>query len=135
MFKSKRFLAVLIVAVLMLMSGGPVFAASRLRVSTALETSADLVLEANTWVYGMAIVADDTTNVFMGLYDAATVYDATSANLKGEIGEPTQSEQSQVFFPLPIKFTSGVSVIIETGVGWVYYGPEPTTGYFGGGLL
>jgi hypothetical protein len=93
--------------------------------SSAVETSTALVLPAKTWVYGMTIFAD-AANSFMGIYNAATLGACTATTVKDEIGEATQYDTAEKWYAKPEYFADGVSVVMSTGVGFIYYGPEPS---------
>jgi len=105
----------------------PVFAAGErygTQFSDAVETTTALVLPANTWVYGTKLFADEASS-FMGVYNSATLSNCTGSTVKDEIGEATQYDTAYNVFPKPILFTSGVSVVMDTGVGWIMYGGAP----------
>ena len=117
-----------IAVILVLLAGvSPAFADSGrygTQLSVAVQTSTALVLPADTWVYGITIFADEASS-FMGVYDAATLGACTNATVKDEIGEATQYDTAEKHYTKPIFFTSGVSVVMSTGVAWVEYGPAP----------
>jgi hypothetical protein len=96
-----------------------------LKMSSAIETNTDLVVAAGSWIYGIKIFADES-NSYMGLSDAATVSAATSANLFDDIGEATQYDTQVIWYPKPRYVTNGLSAQMSTGLGVVFYGPEPT---------
>ena len=124
MFK-KRLIALMLVLALAC-SVTPAFAQARVKSTTGIESNSSLELPANTWVYGIKLYAD-ASNSFMAIYDAAAVaVTDTGANAIDEIGEATQYDSVEVWYPKPIKFVNGVSVIITTGVGFIFYGPAPS---------
>ena len=126
MVKFKIILAILLV-MLLSMATVSAFAQARygIRTSAPVETSTSLVLPAETWVYGIKIYAD-AGNSFMGVYDVATFGAATNANVEDEIGEATQYDTAESWYPEPKYFANGVSVVMSTGVGFIHYGAEPT---------
>ncbi len=131
MFKLKRILPVLLVIAILALSAVSVEAAPPTygrygsQKSTAVQTSTALLLPAGTWVYGLEIFADSASSV-MGIYDSATLEGAIDATVVDEIGEATQFDTVTKFYPRPILFENGVTVVIGTGISWVYFGPQPS---------
>lgn len=126
MYKLKKFLPVLLIAAMLVLSAAPAYAQARYGgfKSAAVQTSTALVLPAKTWVYGLEIFADAASS-FMGIYNCATLATASDALVVDEIGEATQYDTQSRRYASPIYFATGVTVVITTGIGWVYYGPEP----------
>lgn len=85
-------------------------------------------MDYEVWVYGLSIYADAASS-FFGLYDADTYAEliATTTYARDEIGEPTQYEYTDKWYPNPIKYLDGLGMIIKTGVGFVHYGPAPSS--------
>lgn len=124
MSKLKKVLAILMVLAVTL-GISPVFAQERhsLRVAVAT-TDTDALLAAGTWVYGIGAYAT-SSNGCIGIYDYATIVDAGSTRVKGEVGHATAGMTQTYFFDKPLYFTYGVSVKVSSAVGFIYYGPEP----------
>ena len=121
----KRIVLVLL-AIALMVGSTPVFAQSRysLKTSDAVETSTALVLAAGTWVYGIKIFADASSS-FAGVYDCATLGDASASTLVDEIGEATQYDSAEIKYSKPKYFADGVTVVMTTGVLQIEYGPQP----------
>lgn len=94
------------------------------RVAVSEDTA--LVLPAGTWVYGIGIHATSASAEF-AIYDVATLGAATVANMGNgdEIGEASQYDSAEKPFPKPRYFTNGVTAIVNNGVGFIEYGPQP----------
>lgn len=124
MFKLKRVLLVLLIAMLVA-SSAPAFAQERhsLRV-TVITADTDAALAAGTWVYGIGAYAS-SSNGIMGIYDYATIFDAPDANVRAEVGHATAGMTTTIMFDKPIYFTYGVSANVTGAVGFIYYGPAP----------
>lgn len=123
----QKFKLILVGLMLLALCATPAFAQSRFGVQSTgpIEASADLKLPADTWVYGIKVFADASSSV-MAIYNAATYNAGTEGNLDiDEIGEATQYDSVEVWYPKPIFFDTGVSVFITTGVGYIFYGPPP----------
>ncbi len=130
MFKPKKILSMIVLALIVFsFISLPAFAQARfgVRSSGGVQTNTDLFLPVGTWVYGIRIYADDSSS-FMVVYNAATTYegDGDPSLWVDEIGEATQYDSQANWFEEPIYCGSGVSVGMTTGVGYIFYGPEPT---------
>jgi len=125
MYKLKKFLPVLLIAAMLLCSG-PAFAQSRYGLTfTPVTADQGSILPAGTWVYGIDIYASSAAAA-MGLYDVATLGEATDANLSApEVGEATQYASEDRPFIKPIYFSTAVTVVINNGVGGIWTGQEP----------
>ncbi len=126
---NKILLSIVLVLVVSMFISSPASAQARfgIRSTGAIESATDLKLPAGTWVYGTRIYADASSS-WMAVYNAAT-YAAGDNDLSliiDEIGEATQYESQTNWFKKPIYCSSGVSVQITTGIGIIFYGPEPT---------
>lgn len=120
----------LIVSFAIVLTGNSASAQQRrtIRSTGAIESNQDAILPAGTWVYGLKIYADEANSV-MSLYDAATapIYSAADEldQRREEIGEATQYDSKIEMFDNPRYFEDGVSVMMSTGIGFIYYGPSP----------
>ena len=137
MFKLKKvFLMVLVLALVWAVGIAPVFAQGRYGTktsrpieSTGILTDADgNTMDYAVWIYGLTIYADAASS-FIGVYDCDTFDELISVTeyARDEIGEPTQFEATSVWYAKPEYYSDGVGAIISIGVGFVKYGPEPTS--------
>lgn len=136
MSKLKRFLVILLVAALVIGFNAPAFAQSRYSTRTSrpiestgiLTDQSGVTMDYAVWIYGITIYADATSS-FMGVYDCDTTLELNSGTVypKDEVGEPTAYERTSVWYDTPMYYSDGVGAIIGTGVGFVHYGPEPTS--------
>lgn len=106
----------------------PAFAQSRYGVQSSglLTGKNNLVYSAGTWVYGWKVYASSASS-YSTLYDAVAL-DTDIAEpefIIDELGEATQYESTEVWFPKPIQFARGVSVRCITGAAIVFVGPAP----------
>lgn len=129
MSKFKNVLALLLVLILAVVMNVPsAMAQARygIRSTGVLTSKNNLVLPADTWVYGWSIWPS-SANSYAALYNAAAL-DTDAAEpeaIVDEVGEATQYDTKTVWFPKPILFTNGVSVRVVTGTAIVFYGPPP----------
>lgn len=124
MVKLKRILLVLLVAIF-LTGTTSVFPQARYALTvTPVTTDTDSALGAGTWVYGIAVYASSSNGVF-GIYDYATIAQAGSTRVKGEVGQATSGLSNTEWFAKPLYFATAVSCKISNGVGFIYSGPEP----------
>ena len=130
---SKKVFAILAVIGMLALAATPAFAVdgrNALKASQKIEATgvmtdgAGNTMDYSTYVYGVSIYADDASS-FVGVYDCDTTAELIAATIypKVEIGEATQYDTEIIWFPSPIYFDDGVSVIMSTGVALVYYGP------------
>ena len=131
MFKLKQSLTLVLILALAFCAT-PVFAQARkgVQVSAPIETTTDAVLPADSWLYGAKIYADASSS-WMAIYEDLTVVsDGTmlqdDTSRIDEIGEATQYDSQVVWYDKPIFSSVGFSVVMTTGVGFLYYGPPPS---------
>lgn len=115
----KKFLSILLISAIVLWTL-PVFAqASFPTKSKKVETDTADLYSGPAMVWGISIYADAASS-FMGVYDCSTIGATTDANNKDEIGEATQYDTATRWYPDGMEFKTGVTVIIATGVGYIY---------------
>lgn len=131
MYKLKRLLLVApVIAVLLMLLislfSTPVYAQARYGYTfTPVTTDTASVLGAGTWVYGAGIYTKVAAG-HIGLYDVATVGEATDAELSApEVGHATQYMCEFLFYDKPIYFSTAVTAIVGGNIGMVVSGPEP----------
>lgn len=123
----KKVIALLLASVLMFSSPALAVSSNRIKSTKGIETSqtaATTGLAAGTWVYGFKVYADASSS-WAALYDATTYVAKAADEIVDEIGEATQYDSVEAWYPEPIYFENGVSVQITTGVVYIFYGPPP----------
>jgi len=125
-----KFNKILVLALVVLFAvSAPVFAQSRYGVQSSglLTGKNNLVFSAGTWVYGWKIYASSASSIST-LYDAVALDTdiAETEYIIDELGEATQYDSVEVWFPKPIRFARGVSVRCITGAAVVFVGPPPS---------
>ena len=111
----------ILLAVLICIS--PLCAATKWKVARkVVSANTALLLPAGTWVYGVSLYAT-TANAQMSIYNSATLGAASTAI--DELGEATQYATTNSPWVDSIYFSSGVTVIISNGIGFVEYGVAP----------
>lgn len=121
----KKLLSTLLVAIFLLWTA-PVLAQEEygLEVSADMEATG-IAFDETSWVYKIAIFAD-ATNSYMGLYNVNTTTELQAASEpEDEIGEATQWDTAERSYEKPVYYSDGVGVVIFTGVGFIWRGPQP----------
>jgi len=129
-----KYIFAILIAVALTVSATPAFAEARYgtRTSQTIETTGIAVddkgnpMDYPVYVYGISIYADEAGS-YMGVYDCDTLLELASASIypKDEIGEASQYDTEEHWYPMPKYFSDGVGVIMFTGVGFIHYGSEP----------
>jgi hypothetical protein len=133
MKKLRVFQMLVLVLVIAFLCASPAFAQARygLHTSRPLESTGVFTdrdgnaMDYAVWIYGVKVYADAATSE-LGIYDCDTVQEiADGETAVDEIGEASQYDTAERYYPQPIFFSDGVTGVIATGVGFVIYGPEP----------